>query len=312
MKKLRTLLLVGLSGSAVAAMAQFQGRIVAGAGYVDPFVQTVNGMPSYALTHKVENVYGGDGGATSNLVFSSGTLGVSTHGCASPNLDFPTVNYRTDGGNGTARSMAQLQEMTVRSDTLPRNTVVNLKFCINAAVMVSSVLRVPSQVTNLSSESSFFFGVSSKFSVAGSLRVVGLDTHLTSSGVFNAMEGSQEYFHTFEVTEKVGVPFFITLQADSDSYANCFSVRTNDGILAGFSSASSGIGVTCGLDSITDGTYLFSTTTQSQWTGTCGGASGYIPPNPVHFGAPEPAAFIPLGMGLAIVIRRKGGKGRAA
>ncbi len=271
------------------------------------FAGSLNGeanTPSYDLTKKIGDTHGGDGGATSRQNFAGGTWGISTHGCAGPDLTGPTVSYREGGGPGTAMSSTNAEQLIVKSDTLAVSTPVHLTFCFNIAVQMDSEFRQPNQVLALNDLTSFQFKIGTQVSKIGALNMTGTSQTIQGTGVFDNSKKNQSFFETYDVIYTVGAAIRVTMTMKSTSVGSAYSFKSGQDISFGFASASAGVGATLGLDSITDGAYLFSDSLQTKWTGQCGGATGIIPPNPVH-PSPEPGSWLALGVGSLWFVRRR-------
>jgi len=273
--------------------------------------------PQFNFTKKVEDDHGGDGGATALMNFASGVVGVSSHGCVNPDLFAPPVTFRSDTGKGNAFSKVTSEILTIESSTLAVGTPVTIRVCLNVAVEMMGFKAEPSHVTNSATSTTFGFNVRDQnlTSVALASGNLGISNNLTTvvgTGVFDGVTANDaNYFQTYEFTRNVGEKLFFTLNVTSASQATAIADIVNGDAVRGFSSASSGIAATSGLDAITEGAYLRSASLGTIWTGHCGDAVTFIPPNPVH-PTPEPGSLAAVGLGLACVAKRVRQKRRVA
>lgn len=274
------------------AAATFMGYTEAGVGPSGiPFTEQTATTSPFGLTSDIQNTTGGHGYGNARLDFLAGTVQGRVHGCAGGPVN--------DTGHGTSQSRATNETLTVRSDTLPTGTTVQITFCTSFSAEISGSVQDPALVGNSFSRAQGSFRLDGQILFSAGFDSTQEWASLPGTGDFTGQQGNASLVRTATFGARVGESFTISLSATA------YAIGSVTGRAGRFpqSSGSAGYAMTFGLGDITSGARL---EWQGQsWFGSCAGAGGLIPPNPIDPPVPAPGGVALAGAAMLAVTRRK-------
>lgn len=239
------------------------------------------------------NDFGGRGYARTSFDFAGGDARGRVHGCVGPPAG------RNDRAVGDSRALADDEMLTVRSSTLPNNTLVPITFCASFTVDIEGMARELAYVSTLS-----------RSEVRGSLRVGGVTmisaaleslnrwSSYQATGQFAGMndEGRATFTRTLTLQWQVGRSIEVDWSLLANTYAETLQYPPGT---APLSDGAAGYAMTFGVASMPEGVTL--EWNGQPWTGSCENSSTLVPDNPV----PGPAGVGLAGVMMLAGVRRR-------